>query len=184
MSTQSQPTRVENRPKNAYRLFFFPGPLIYQAIQSLFHITRHHSHDFIHQTPQPRFHSPDSTAIHQSPVSYYQTPQPRFHIIRNQSQDFISPSATAKASFARQHSHVFIHQISKPLFHITRRHSHGIIHVTVSFMSWYHSPDATVRVSFIRHHSHGFIHQIRQPRFLSPDATVTASFTSKRPRVL
>ena len=82
------------------------------------------------------------------------------------SHGLLSPDTTATVSFTRHNSQtpnpgflqpdaaatVSYHQKSKPRFYITNRHSHGFVHPTT------------------------------QSCFQLPDTTVTASFTSKRPR--
>ena len=155
VSAQNQPTRVENRPKTAKRLYFFPGPLIYQAVQSRFRITRHHSHSFIHQIRQPdtkaRFpitrrhgHGSISPEI-KATIIYHQPPPPRFR----------SPGNTFMFSFTRHQSHCFISPDATAMVSFTSRFHSPDTTAMVSFISPYHSPDATATISFTRHHSHG-----------------------------
>lgn len=109
VSAYNQPTRVENRPKNTNRLYF---------VSWATHLPGCTVTVLYHQTPQPRFHSPDATAMVSS------TPQ------------FNSLDTTATVSFTRRHSHGFIYQKPQPWFHspdttatvyFTRYYSHGFI---------------------------------------------------------
>ena len=177
VSAQNQPTRIENRPKTTNRLYFFPGPLIYKAVQSRSLITRHHSYGFIHQTQQPDtksrfpttrrhshgFISPEIKAT----ILYHQTPPPRYR----------SPDNTVIFSFTRYQSHCCISPDATAMVLFTSRYHSPDATAMVSITSRYQSPDTIATVSFTRRHSHGFIHQTPQPWFHSPDTTVTASFT-------
>ena len=129
----------------------------------------------------------------------HQTAQPctkaRFPITRRQSHGFISPEIKATIIYHQPSQPWFRSPDNTVMFSVTRHQRHCFISSDATAMGlsipWFHSPDAKATVSCTRHHSHGFIHQTPQPwfnspdttaTFISPDTTVTASFTSKRPR--